>query len=51
MKTTQVVTKVAVFAPRKMAIFSAEFAANIPSSAVLDIQVFTNRDNALAWLQ
>jgi hypothetical protein len=44
------INKIAVFAPNKMAKLSADFAADIPSSAVLNILVFTNRDEALAWL-
>ena len=42
--------KIAVFAPNKLAKLSADFAAEIPSSAVLNILVFTDRDEALAWL-
>jgi len=45
-----VLNKIAVFAPNKMAKLSADFAADIPSSAELDIQVFTNRDDAFSWL-
>ncbi|WDE08847.1 STAS/SEC14 domain-containing protein [Thalassomonas viridans] len=48
--TLKAINKIAVFAPNQMAKLSADFAANIPSSAVLDIQVFTDRDDALAWL-
>ncbi len=48
--TLTAIDKIAVFAPNKLAKFSADFAATIPSSAVLNIQVFTNRDEALAWL-
>jgi len=48
--TLAAIHKITVFAPNKMAKFSADFAADIPSSAVLNIQVFTNRDDALAWL-
>jgi len=48
--TLKGLNKIAVFAPNKMAKLSADFAADIPSSAVLNIQVFTNRDDALAWL-
>jgi len=48
--TLTAINKIAVFAPNKMAKLSADFAADIPSSAVLNIQVFTDRDNALAWL-
>ncbi len=42
--------KIAVFAPTRMAQLSADFSANIPSSAKLNIEVFTNRDIALDWL-
>jgi len=45
------IKKIAVFAPNKMAQLSADFAANIPSSAVLDIKVFTDKEEALTWLQ
>ncbi len=48
--TLSAINKIAIFAPNKMAQLSAEFAANIPSSSVLDIQIFTNRDDALAFL-
>ena len=44
------INKIAVFAPNKMAKLSADFSASIPSSAVLNIQVFTDREDALAWL-
>ncbi|MCW8834565.1 MAG: STAS/SEC14 domain-containing protein [Colwellia sp.] len=44
------IDKIAVFAPNKMAKLSADFAADIPSSADLNIQVFTDRDEAFAWL-
>ena len=42
--------KIAIFAPNKLAKMSAEFSASIPSSAALNIEVFTDRDDALAWL-
>ncbi len=45
-----VIDKIAVFAPSKMAKFSADFAANIPSSMRLDIKVFSKREDALTWL-
>jgi len=48
--TLTAIDKIAVFAPNKMAKLSADFAADIPSSAVLNIQVFINRDDALDWL-
>ncbi len=48
--TLPTIDKIAVFAPNKMAKLSADFAADIPSSAILNIQVFTKRDDALAWL-
>ena len=44
------INKIAVVAPNKMAKLSADFSASIPSSAVLDIQVFNQREQALAWL-
>jgi hypothetical protein len=48
--TLPTINKIAVFAPNKMAKLSADFAADIPSSAELNIQVFTDRDSALSWL-
>lgn len=48
--TLTAINKIAVFAPNKMAKLSADFAADIPSSAMLNIQVFTNKYDALAWL-
>ena len=48
--TLAAINKIAVFAPNKMAKLSADFSADIPSSAELNIQVFTNRDVAFAWL-
>lgn len=48
--TLSVINKIAVFAPNKMAKLSADFAADIPSSAILNIEVFTNRGDALSWL-
>lgn len=45
-----IINKIAVFAPSKMAKFSADFAANIPSSMRLDIKVFSQREDALTWL-
>jgi hypothetical protein len=33
-----------------MAKLSADFSAEIPSSATLNIQVFINRDDAIYWL-
>ncbi len=44
------IDKIAVFAPNKMAKLSADFSATIPSSSLLNIKVFTDRDEALAWL-
>jgi hypothetical protein len=44
------INKIAIFAPNKMAKLSADFSASIPSSSVLNIQVFTNKDDAFAWL-
>lgn len=48
--TLKSINKIAIFAPNKMAKLSADFSADIPSSAALNIQVFTNRDDALIWL-
>lgn len=48
--TLKAINKIAIFAPNKMAKLSADFSADIPSSAVLNIQVFTDRDEALTWL-
>lgn len=45
------INKIAIFAPNKLAKMSAEFSATIPSSTLLNIEVFTERDDALAWLQ
>lgn len=42
--------KIAVFAPNKLAKMSADFSASIPSSNALTIEVFTDREEALAWL-
>ncbi|WP_019028176.1 STAS/SEC14 domain-containing protein [Colwellia piezophila] len=42
--------RIAVFAPNKLAKMSADFSATIPSSAALTIDVFTDREEALAWL-
>ena len=44
------IDKIAIFAPNKLAKMSADFSATIPSSAVLNIEVFTERDDALDWL-
>jgi len=44
------IDKIAVFAPNKLAKLSADFSATIPSSQELNIEVFTERDEALAWL-
>lgn len=44
------INKIAIFAPNKLAKLSADFSATIPSSATLNIDVFTDRDTALAWL-
>lgn len=44
------IDKIAIFAPNKLAKMSAEFSATIPSSTVLNIEVFTERDDALDWL-
>jgi len=48
--TLPAINKIAVFAPNKMAKISADFAAHIPSSKTLNIQVFTKRNDALSWL-
>lgn len=44
------INKIAVFAPNKLAKMSADFSATIPSSTDLNIEVFTERDEALAWV-
>lgn len=44
------IDKIAVYAPNKLAKLSADFSATIPSSAQLNIQVFTQRTDALNWL-
>lgn len=44
------INKIAIFAPNKLAKMSADFSADIPSSAALNIEVFINRENALTWL-
>ena len=49
--TLGAINKIAIFAPNKMARMSADFSASIPSSKVLNIQVFIDRDDALIWLQ
>lgn len=43
--------KISIFAPNKMAKLSADFHADIPSSAELTIQVFTSREKAYKWLE
>jgi len=48
--TLPAIDKIAIFAPNKLAKMSANFSATIPSSAVLTIEVFTERDDALEWL-
>lgn len=48
--TLSSIDKIAIFAPNKMAKLSADFSADMPTSADLNIQVFTNRDDAFAWL-
>ncbi len=48
--TLSAINKIAVFAPNKLAKMSADFSATIPSSKDLNIEVFTERDDALAWL-
>lgn len=48
--TLDTLNKIAVFAPNKLALMSAEFSATIPSSAALNIEVFTEREDALVWL-
>ena len=48
--TLAAIDKIAIFAPNKLAKMSAEFSATIPSSAALNIEVFTERDDALDWL-
>ena len=44
------IDNMAVFAPNKFAKLSADFSATLPSSASLNIEVFTEREAALAWL-
>ena len=44
------IDKIAIFAPNKLAKMSADFSATIPSSTALNIEVFTDRDEALDWL-
>jgi len=44
------IDKIAIYAPNQLAKMSADFSATIPSSANLNIEVFTERDAALAWL-
>jgi len=48
--TLPAIDKIAIFAPNKLAKMSANFSATIPSSAVLTIEVFTERGDALEWL-
>lgn len=48
--TLKAINKIAVFAPTIMSKLSADFAAQIPSSATLHIEVFTSRELALTWL-
>ena len=48
--TLPAIDKIAIFAPNKLAKMSADFSATIPSSTVLNIEVFTERDDALDWL-
>jgi hypothetical protein len=49
--TLSAIDKIAIYAPNKFAKMSADFSATIPSSAALNIEVFTSREDALAWLQ
>lgn len=44
------IDKIAIYAPNPLAKLSADFSATIPSSAKLAIEVFTDRNDALAWL-
>ena len=44
------IDKIAVYAPSALARVSADFSAEIPSSATLNIKVFSDRDSALDWL-
>jgi hypothetical protein len=48
--TLRAINKIAIFAPNKMAKLSADFSVDIPSSAELNIQVFTDRAEGLNWL-
>jgi hypothetical protein len=45
------IDKIAIFAPNKLAKMSADFSATIPTSTVLNIEVFTEREDALDWLR
>ncbi len=42
--------KMAVFAPSRKARLGADLALNVPRPVELDIQIFTDREEALAWL-
>lgn len=48
--TLSTINKIAMFAPNRMAKLSADFEADIPSSEALNIQVFSQREEALSWL-
>jgi len=48
--TLTAIDKIAIFAPNKLAKMSADFSASIPSSSELNIDVFTERDDALDWI-
>ena len=48
--TLSEIDKIAVFAPNKLAKMSADFSASIPSSSKLNIDVFTERDDAFDWI-
>jgi hypothetical protein len=48
--TLSTINKIAMYAPNRMAKLSADFEADIPSAATLNIQVFYQRGDALSWL-
>lgn len=44
------IDKIAIFSLNKLANMSAEFSASSPNSTSLNIEVFTERNEALTWL-
>jgi hypothetical protein len=44
------IDKIAIFSHNKLAKMSAEFSVSIPSSTSLNLEVFTERNEALTWL-